>query len=106
MKRSILLLPVIMLAFSVVYSQKAPAGAVSITASDLESHLSFLGSPLLKGRQNGSPELDITAGYLASQARKIGLKPVAGNSYIYPYTTIKKSLDQSKSFIQVTTDGR
>ena len=92
--------------FSLVsYSQKAPSGAATITSSDLESHLSFLGSPLLKGRLNGSAELNIAAGYIASQAKKIGLKPVAGNSYYYPYTTVKKEIDSEKTFIQISTDG-
>jgi hypothetical protein len=88
------------------YAQKAPSGVATINASDIESHLSFLGSPLLKGRLNGSPELNIAAGYIASQAKKIGLKPVAGNSYYYPYTTVKKSMDMDKTYIQIISDGK
>jgi hypothetical protein len=109
MKRIILLVSVTLLVTSfsfVSYSQKSPSGAATITASDLESHLTFLASPLLKGRLNGSPELNIAAGYLAAQAKKIGLKPVAGNSYYYPYTTVKKSIDSEKTFIRVTTDSK
>lgn len=88
------------------YSQKASSGISTITASDLESHLTFLASPLLKGRLNGSPELNIAAGYIASQAKKIGLKPVSGNSYLYPYLTVRKSIDPVKSYIQIKADGK
>ena len=109
MKRFVFLLSVTILVTSyslVSYSQKAPSGAVTITASDLESHLSFLASPLLKGRLNGSDELNIAAGYLASQAKRIGLKPVSGKSYLYPYSVVKKSMDPDKTFLQVTSDGK
>jgi hypothetical protein len=109
MKRLFILLPVTILVTSfsfVSYSQKAPSGAATISASDLESHLTFLASPLLKGRLNGSAELNIAAAYIASQAKKIGLKPIGGNSYYYPYTTVKKSVDYEKTFIQVTSDGK
>jgi len=109
MKRIIVLfsITVLVASFSMVsYSQKAPVGVTTITASDLESHLGFLASPLLKGRLNGSAELNIAAGYIAAQAKKIGLKPVSGNSYLYPYSTVRKSIDSEKTFIQVNTDGK
>jgi hypothetical protein len=108
MKRSVsvaLVMLVLTIAPAFSYSQKAPSGVSTITASDLESHLTFLSSPLLQGRLNGSPGLDIAAGYIASQARKIGLKPVAGNSYYYPYTAVKKSIDPEKSYFQINTAG-
>jgi hypothetical protein len=88
------------------YPQKKAAGAETITASDLESHLSFLASPLLKGRLNGSAELDIAAGYIASQVKKIGLKPVDGKSYYSDYTVIIKSLDTEKTFIEIVEQGK
>jgi hypothetical protein len=94
---------ILLLAFLSVaaYPQKKITGAETITASDLESHLSFLSSPLLKGRLNGSAELDIAAGYIASQAKKIGLKPVDGKSYFFNYTVVRKSIDKEKTFIEI-----
>ena len=49
----------------------------------------FLASPELKGRQTGSPELEKAAGFIASQFRQFGLKPVDGKSYLqsFPVTT-------------------
>ena len=90
------------------YSQKVATGvngAASITASDLESHLSFISSPLLKGRLNGGEGLDIAAQYLASQAKKIGLKPLNDNGYIQPYAVLKKSIDTDKTMVEVISKG-
>jgi hypothetical protein len=87
-------------------AQKNTGGVNSITSSDLESYLSFLASPLLKGRVNGEEGLDIAAGYIASQAKKIGLKPANGNSYLQPYTVVTKSLDPEKTSLRVTVEGK
>lgn len=99
------LICIIILTSSNAWSQKTITGVSTINASDLESHLAFLASPLLKGRLNGSPELEIAAGYIAAQAKKTGLKPVSGNSYYYPYTVIKKTFDAERTFIEVKTTG-
>ena len=42
-----------------LFSQKSKAGANNITSLDLEGHVSFLASPLLKGRMNGDDGLTI-----------------------------------------------
>jgi putative aminopeptidase FrvX len=65
----------------------------TITASDLESHVSFLASPLLMGRMNGEKSLEIAAEYLAAQAKFLGLKPANGDSYFQSYTLYKKLND-------------
>ncbi len=89
-----------------LYCQKSGTGVKTIKSSDLESYLSFIASPHLRGRMNGEAGLDITASYIASQAKKIGLKPVDGSSYIHTYNVISKSLDMKTSEIRVTrTDG-
>lgn len=73
-----------------VYSQAITNTASQITSSDLESYVTFLASPLLKGRQNGEAGLEIAALYIASQAKLAGLKPVDGNSYFQAYSVMKK----------------
>lgn len=62
------------LSFSVSdsYSQKASNSINLITSSDLESYVTFLASPLLKGRMNGEEGLEIAAQYIASQAKILG----------------------------------
>ena len=52
---------------------------------ELRSHVSFLASDEMKGREAGSPEYDIAARYVASQFDALGLKPVgAKDSYLQP----------------------
>ncbi len=53
----------------------------AITADLLKAHVSFLASDALEGRDTPSRGLDSAAEYLASQFRRLGLKPGAGQSY-------------------------
>ncbi|MCU0472513.1 MAG: M28 family peptidase [Bacteroidales bacterium] len=104
MRKSVcwLILLTLLISFSFqTYSQKIPSGADAITSADLESYVSFLASPLLEGRMNGEPGLEIAQQYIASQARLIGLKPAAGLSYFQPYSMIKKSIDTEKSIMSI-----
>ena len=51
----------------------------------LRSHVSFLASDEMRGREAGSPEYDIAARYVASQFDALGLKPVGDkDSYLQP----------------------
>ena len=77
-----------------------------ITSSDLESHVSFLASPLLKGRLNGDEGLEIAGNYIASQAKKIGLIPGNNSSYFQSYKVIKKTTDYSKSSVKIVLNGK
>ncbi len=86
-------------------AQKKGSPADKITAADLESYVTFLASPLLKGRANGEEGLDIAAEFIASQAKVIGLKPANGNSYYQPYSVSKKSFDTEKTFIRVVNSN-
>jgi hypothetical protein len=93
------------LSASSLNAQKGSSSA-SITASDLESHVSFLASPLLKGRMNGEEGLEIAGLYLASQADLIGLRPANGNSYFQPYNIIKKTTDSDRTVALVIKNGK
>jgi hypothetical protein len=50
-----------MLSATSVYSQRKTGSENKITSSDLESNVSFLASPLLKGRKDGDEGLEIAA---------------------------------------------
>ena len=109
MKKNLICLFLICIVSTVTVSvsaQKTTGGVKSITSSDLESYLSFLASPLLKGRMNGSEGLDIASRFIASQAKKIGLKPANGNSYFQYYTVVEKLIDPSKTVVKVITQGQ
>jgi hypothetical protein len=87
------------------FSQKKIPGTDVITSSDLASYVTFLASPLLKGRKNGEPGLDIAQQYIASEAKLLGLRPANGNSYFQPYSLIKSTMDPDKTMIQVVPKG-
>ena len=87
------------------YSQKKIPGTNVITSSDLESYLTFLASPLLKGRKNGEPGLDIAQQYIVSEAKLLGLRPANGKSYFQPYSVIKNTIYPEKTMIQVIAKG-
>ena len=89
-----------------VYSQRNIDSEKKITYSDLESYVSFLASPLLKGRKDGEEGLEIAAQYIASQAKLIGLKPANGSSYFQPYPIVRKSMDPDQTKIQIISDGK
>jgi len=94
------IIPMIMVPFN-LFPQKGNNGPNQINSNDLEAYVSFLASPSMKGRSNGEPELDITVNYLATQARLLGLKPANGNSFLQPYTVMKKFIDPEKSSITI-----
>lgn len=91
--------------FAPTYSQRSKDPINLIIASDLESYVSFLASPLLKGRTNGEAELDIAAQFIVSQAKLIGLKPANGNSFFQPYSILKKSMDPDKTKVLIISSG-
>jgi len=81
--------------------QKKASGADLITAADLESHMTFLASPLLRGRENGEPGLEIAQNYIVSQVKMMGLKPANGTSYLQPYIIEKTTMNPLRTMIQV-----
>jgi hypothetical protein len=89
-----------------LFSQKNQNSINQITSSDLESYVSFLASPLLKGRKNGEEGLEIAAQYIVSQAKLIGLKPANGNSYFQPYSIFNKTLDPDKTKVQIISENK
>jgi hypothetical protein len=54
-----------------------------LSAQRYFKHVSFLASDDLKGRGDGSPELERAADYIASQFRTLGLKPAGDNDTFF-----------------------
>jgi hypothetical protein len=108
MKETILYLIVVLLTALTpvsIYSQKLQNAITQISSDDLESHIEFLASPLLKGRMNGEEGLEIAGQYIATQAKLLGLKPANGKSYFQPYYVIEKTVDKNKTYLQVISKG-
>ena len=104
MDRNIIFLLIIVLNLMITkpaFSQDVYNSINHISSSDLESHVSFLASPLLKGRKNGEDGLEIAGKYIAAQAKLIGLLPANKGSYFQPYSVIKRKIDTDKTMVQV-----
>lgn len=86
---------------STVYAQRSSNTVTKINSSHLESYLTFLSSPLLKGRMNGEDGMYIAGQYIASQAKLIGLLPANDTSYFQPYPILKKTFDLEKTSIEI-----
>ncbi|MFN8241259.1 MAG: M28 family peptidase [Bacteroidales bacterium] len=88
------------------FGQSKLTGQATINASDLRNHMSFLASPLLKGRPNGGEGLEVAARYLATQAGLIGLKPANEGSFYKSYPVVKKSIDPDKTSVTVISGDK
>jgi len=70
-----------------IFAQKKTTSKIDqvVTKEEAEAHLSFLAADEMRGRNTGSPEIDIAANYLAAQYKLRGVKPVQGaNGYFQP----------------------
>jgi hypothetical protein len=108
MKKSCICFIYTLLAFTcsvTAYSQKKPVSENTITSSDLQGYVSFLASPLLKGRKDGEEGLEIASRYLATEAQVSGLKPANGASYFQPYLITRKTTDHAKTAIRIISGG-
>jgi hypothetical protein len=63
-----------------VQAQKKPVEDITkvVTQHEAEAHLTFLASDEMRGRDTGSPEIDIAANYIASYFKQLGIKPAPG----------------------------
>ncbi len=61
------------------HAQKNPAKEISkiVTRPSVEASLTFLAADEMRGRDTGSPELDIAASYIASQFQEMGVNSLA-----------------------------
>ncbi|MES2989253.1 MAG: M28 family peptidase [Pseudomonadota bacterium] len=87
MTKSIWALPLLLLAAPVA-AQEMPADQVA-----LKSHVQFLASDAMRGREAGTPDFDVAAEYMAAQMMARGLKPGAAGAWFQPVklTTYKPS---------------
>ena len=71
-----ILIAVLVFVFVPVFSETlSPDWTSALSATQYFKHVSFLASDDLKGRGNGTPELQRASEYIASQFRMLGLKP-------------------------------
>ena len=60
----------------------------AISPENLRTHLRFLASDEMRGRANGSPELDRAASYIADQFAQAGLQPGGADGWYQPFRLV------------------
>lgn len=63
----------------------APVRSADIAADALLAHIKFLAADELKGRGNGTDELEIAADYIGRQFELLGLEPGGTDGYFQPF---------------------
>ncbi len=97
------------LALFIVIAAAAQKKALeSITESDLKAHLEFIASDYMQGRDFGTdiPGLEITADYLRTQCKKMGLKDGADNYFQKVDMVSIKSDPENTSFKITDANGK
>jgi hypothetical protein len=87
------LAPVLLMLCHVLPAQKKPVQEITrlVTRDEVEAHLQFLAADEMRGRDTGSPEIDIAANYLATEFKKFGLKkPEVLQSYFQPVNLVNR----------------
>src|SRR6185436_1719265 len=80
----------------------APADMSGLSATRYLDDVRYLASDELKGRGDGSPELDQAADYIAEQFRKAGLQPAGeGGSYFQNFEITTGATFGAKNELQV-----
>lgn len=74
-----------MFATAVLNAQTKAPGNDTIQRSELEADLHFLASDSMKGRLTGTPETILSVQWIESRFKRLGLKPVSGNSMQHHY---------------------
>ncbi len=74
-----------------------------ITSEKMKSHIDFLASDELLGRNTPSAGLDTAAAYIAREFKKYGVQPVNG-TYLHPVPLIIRSLGP-ENIVDITSNG-
>ena len=70
------------------------------------SHVKYLASPELKGRESGSSELNKAGEYIARQFKADGLKPIDGKSYFQTFNVTSSAKLGKHNSLSYTIDGK
>lgn len=76
-----------------------------VTQADAEAHLSFLASDEMRGRNTGSPELEIAGNYIASNFKQWGIKPAPGTNNTY-FQTVEFQKTTPPTTIEFVVEGQ
>ena len=83
-----LLVAAALLAAPLAQAQTAPVAPLPPEQAALKSHVQFLASDALRGREAGTRDYDVAAEYVAAQMLAIGLQPGVEGSWFQPFKLI------------------
>lgn len=96
------LMSLLVLASLLVAQKPTKAQYETINEAELRRHLTFIASDELKGRDTGSPELQIAAKYLAAHLESFGYKGLGENgSYFQPMTMYQTEFSNEGTYIEI-----
>lgn len=89
-------------------SNKAIEKAVDefVTPQGVEADLRFLAADEMRGRDTGSPELNIAANYIMTQFMKVGVLPGDGQSYFQPVSLVKSGVPSKVELVLEANGAR
>ena len=84
----------------------AQSGFSELSSARYLKDVTYLASDALKGRGNGTPELDQAADYIAAQFRQAGLKPAGENgTYFQPFEVTTGAQFGPKNELRIGTSA-
>ena len=83
-----------------VHAQKKSSKSIVdfINERDIDSHIRFLAADEMRGRNTGSPELDIAANYIMTQFMAAGVTPGDGKSFFQPVSLVRQAAPSKLEF--------
>jgi hypothetical protein len=107
-RTSLIFILLLLLPLALVGASDRPevSAVETITAAELHSIVSFLASDEMEGRDTGTTENLIAAGYLANQLELLGLKPAGDNgSFFQNFDVIRGHLGEPNELALRLADG-
>jgi hypothetical protein len=77
----------------------------AIKKDALRADLFFLASDLMQGRLTNTSENRLAGEWIKSRFERMGLEPIAGNSYFQPYNLVTATLGEPNALEVTRTDG-
>lgn len=104
MKKILFLFLAVAVSFS-TFSQKKPLDEVTrlVRTADAEAHLQFLSADEMRGRDTGSPELEIAANYIASYFKQLGLQPAPGQTNYFQTVELESVSPPTEGVVTIDT---
>lgn len=98
------MLALLLLSSALIAQTQNPAqrAAQTITPADIKRRIGIIADDSMKGRDTPSPELDKVASYIASEYRRLGLKPAGDNGTFlqrYSLDRVRIVPDSSMAFV-------